>query len=290
MSFDAKVLKVLIASPGDTQEERDAVEASLHSWNASRAEREHTMLLPWRWEKHAVPQMGGSAQSIINSQAVDQADIVVAVFDGRLGQETEDAVSGTAEEIMRAHTAGKPVHVYFSAGPMSRENFDPDQYEALEDFKSQLTKEGLLGEYSGAIDLGYHVRNAIEADLSVLNLGPVGTIKRAGDHAIPRFRVETTEIQIGPNRDGTPHKPMTEHTLHLDNKSETVAADSLTFDLGPDFKRAVVSKPEEPFGLPPLSSRKWRLALSFDSPPKADIDIWWTENGEAQHVTQTLDF
>ena len=33
MGFDAHVLKVLIASPGDTGRERDAIEKALHGWN-----------------------------------------------------------------------------------------------------------------------------------------------------------------------------------------------------------------------------------------------------------------
>ncbi len=72
--FDAHVLKVLIASPGDTLEERNAVEQALHVWNRDRAEREQVGLLPRRWELHAVPRLGGSGQSIINEQLVDKAD------------------------------------------------------------------------------------------------------------------------------------------------------------------------------------------------------------------------
>jgi hypothetical protein len=85
MPFDAHVLRVLIASPGDTKEERDAVERSLHGWNAARAEREQVILLPARWETDAVPRLGGSGQGIINDQLVDRADIIIALFDSRLG-------------------------------------------------------------------------------------------------------------------------------------------------------------------------------------------------------------
>lgn len=103
MAFDAHVLKVLIASPGDTSDERDAVVESLHGWNAARGEPENVVLLPRRWETDAVPHLGGSGQSVINSQLVDDADIIIALFDSRLGQATDDAVSGTAEEIQRAY-------------------------------------------------------------------------------------------------------------------------------------------------------------------------------------------
>jgi hypothetical protein len=76
VSFDAHVLKVLIASPGDTNDEREAVERALHGWNADRAEREQVVLLPRRWETSAVPRLGSSGQSVINEQLVDRADIV----------------------------------------------------------------------------------------------------------------------------------------------------------------------------------------------------------------------
>src|SRR5699024_11415323 len=70
MSFNANVLQVLIASPGDTMEARDAVEGALHGWNASRSEREQVILLPRRWETDAVPTMGSSGQETINAQLV----------------------------------------------------------------------------------------------------------------------------------------------------------------------------------------------------------------------------
>ena len=96
MAFDAHVLKVLVASPGDTTQERDAIERALHGWNGDRAEREGIILLPRRWETNAVPRLGGSAQTVIN-ELVDSADIVLAVFDSRLGMATAEAVSGPAE-------------------------------------------------------------------------------------------------------------------------------------------------------------------------------------------------
>jgi hypothetical protein len=129
MPFDAHVLKVLIASPSDTGSERDAAERALHGWNADRAEREQVILLPRRWE-NAVPRLGGSGQGVINQQMVDDADIVLAVFDARLGQATPAAVSGTAEEIQRAHEAGVPVHVWFSDEPIPRDA-DLEQVRAL---------------------------------------------------------------------------------------------------------------------------------------------------------------
>lgn len=181
--FDAHVLKVLIASPGDTAPERDAVERALHGWNSSRAEREQIMLAPWRWETHAVPELGGSAQSIINSQAVDSCDVVLAIFDSKLGTATEAAVSGTAEGIQRAHSAKKPVHVWFSTEPLPRE-IQPQELERLNAFKATMRTAGLLGEYSSPDDLQHEVRKAIEYDLTKMDLGRVTV--RSGNSAQAR--------------------------------------------------------------------------------------------------------
>ena len=95
----------------------DAVESALMIWNRDRAEASSAMMLPRRWETDAVPLVGAvDAQSVINDQLVDRADILFGVFYARLGRPTSRGVSGTAEEIERAADAGKPVHVYFSAG------------------------------------------------------------------------------------------------------------------------------------------------------------------------------
>ncbi|UQX12265.1 hypothetical protein [Candidatus Mycobacterium methanotrophicum] len=100
--FEALVLKVLISSPGDTGDEVAAVVESLHGWNGSRAESAQVILLPRQWKLDSVPRLGSAGgQGVINEQLVDDTDIVIALFDSRLGQATAAAVSGTAEEIQR---------------------------------------------------------------------------------------------------------------------------------------------------------------------------------------------
>lgn len=197
MGFDAHVLKVLIASPGDTGRERDAIEKALHGWNNARAEREQIHLAPWRWELHAVPELGGSAQAIIDGQAVDACDVVIAVFNAYLGTATDDAASGTAHEIIRAHRAGKPVHVYFSNEPLPRET-TPEELKRLNDFKAQMRSEGLLGEYSGVEDLQFKVRDAIEHDLKSLDLGKVIIRSGKADQARKVMSYRMSVSLLGP--------------------------------------------------------------------------------------------
>lgn len=155
---------VVIASPGDTAEERAGVRNALVDFSVTSGRRLGVVALPWLWERQAVPEMGARAQALLNSQAVDKADVVVAFFDSRLGSSTGVDVSGTAEEIHRAVELGKPVHVYFSDEPLPRDA-DLDQLVALRNFRAELESEGLLGTYSDALDLAGQVVRAVEHDI-----------------------------------------------------------------------------------------------------------------------------
>ena len=170
--FEARVLSVLIASPGDTASARDVVEATVLSWNRDRARSSKVVLLPLRWEFDARPELGGDAQSIINHQLVDEADIVVGLFHSRLGQPTSRGASGTVEEIDRSAEAGAKVHVFFSEMPVPHD-VDSDQLTALREFKLRLQERGLLGSYASHEDLSAQVRSCLERDVDQLvNIGP----------------------------------------------------------------------------------------------------------------------
>jgi hypothetical protein len=121
------------------------------------------VLVPLRWETDAVPELGEDGQEVINRQLVDECDIVVALFHSRLGAPTPRAVSGTVEEIERARARGVPVHIYFSEMPIPRD-VDPDELKRLNEYRSVLQAEGLLGSYASLEDLSAKVRTALEAD------------------------------------------------------------------------------------------------------------------------------
>lgn len=161
----AQLVTVMIASPADVAKARDAVLKSLHAWNDANARNRNTVLLPLMWESSAVPQLGADAQSVINSQLVDQADVVIALFGTRLGQGTPRALSGTAEEMTRASEAGKPVHSYFSTADMPAD-VDLDQVQRLREFKKDLG--GLYTEFANIEQLRTLVWQAIEFDLAAL--------------------------------------------------------------------------------------------------------------------------
>jgi len=272
--FAATVLKVLIATPGDTADEIAAITKSLHSWNGRRAEAEGVILLPRHWMSDTVPLLNADgAQAVVNSQIVDDADIVIAVFDRRLGQATQGAVSGTAHEIERTSKAGKPVHVYFSDEPINRNAIDLTELARLDAFRGEMELKGLVRLYADPIDLGHQVREAVEHDLINMDLGVTALPATAAlEHAMPRLRRDKVE-----------------KVLAVENFSDAVRADQLTLEI-PEGAY-LIDYDGEPEDLAPRGGRaQWDLEVFAQSPPKIKVNLHWFENGEPQSDTQTLYF
>lgn len=147
MPYEARVLKVMIASPGDVSAERQTVRDVLTEWNHMHSEDRRLILMPIGWETHSSPTMGDRPQAIINKQILGNCDLLVAVFWTRIGSPTGVAVSGTVEEIQEHLNAGKPAMIYFSAAPVRPDSVDERQYAALKEFKQECYKKGLVESY-----------------------------------------------------------------------------------------------------------------------------------------------
>lgn len=286
MGFDARALLILIASPGDTVEERGATERALHGWNASRAEREQVVLLPQRWETGTTPRLGDRAQSIINEDMVDKADIVLALFDSRLGTATGEAVSGTAEELQRAHEAGKPVHVWFSDEPLPR-NADLNQVEALRTFKATLEPLGLLGSYANPDDLAFQVRNAIESDLARLELGPIAQRKQPTG-AVLRARYAYEREAYTDGRGKTKHRTRRERII-VENQGAATAEDvGLGIAaLGDDGEAPQIPTDHRPTIIP-QSDYPWPVFTSAADSRSVRLTMTWQEDGTERSEVQDL--
>lgn len=152
MPFDARILQVLIASPGDVSDERKLLSDVISEWNYVNARERRVVLLPLRWETHGSPDLGESPQAIINRQVVDSCDMAVGVFWTRLGTPTDVAESGTAEEIERVGSAGKPVMLYFSKAKADLEMVDLAEYARLREFKEKTYPQGLVEHYESLAD------------------------------------------------------------------------------------------------------------------------------------------
>ena len=99
MVYKANVLQVMIASPGDVTEERNAAREEIIGWNYIGSYEKKLVILPVGWETHSSPELGDRPQAIINKQVLDDCDILIGIFWTRLGTPTDLAASGTVEEI-----------------------------------------------------------------------------------------------------------------------------------------------------------------------------------------------
>lgn len=144
---------VMIGSPGDAAEERQAITEAILQWNAVYGRGQKVLLEPVKWETHATPGLLGRPQGMINQELIPQSDCLVAVFHARAGSHTGVEVSGTIEEVKQFLSTGKHVAVYFYTGPVLIGKVDEEQLKTLRNFQKEVRKEGLTGEYSSVEEL-----------------------------------------------------------------------------------------------------------------------------------------
>ena len=147
MSYQAEIYNVMIASPGDVDNERRIVRGIVYEWNVIHSMRRKIILLPIGWETHSFPAMGARPQKIINSQILKNCDLLVGIFWTRIGTETGLYPSGTVEEIEEHIKAGKPAMLYFSNKPAHPDSINPQQYDKLIVFKKSCQARGLYETY-----------------------------------------------------------------------------------------------------------------------------------------------
>jgi len=147
------MFRILIASPSDCIHERRIIPQVIHIWNAVNSRRAGAIIEPVMWETHTRPELGDRPQGVVNRQIVEDCDILVGTFWTRLGTPTGEAESGTAEEIERFLEAGKPVMLYFSSAPVVPDSIDPEQYQALTEYRRRLEKDGLISTYDSEANL-----------------------------------------------------------------------------------------------------------------------------------------
>src|SRR5262245_24613295 len=147
MSYKAKVIEVMIATPGDVAKERQLARDVIYEWNDIHSKDKDIVLIPTGWESHSSPEMGDRPQAIINKQVLKNCDLLVAVFWTRLGSPTGKFASGTVEEIEEHLKAGKPAMIYFSSVPVALHDVEQKQYKALVKFKEECRQRGLIAEY-----------------------------------------------------------------------------------------------------------------------------------------------
>ncbi|MEN6459101.1 MAG: hypothetical protein ABFC63_09230 [Thermoguttaceae bacterium] len=167
---------VMIGSPSDAAEERQAITETILRWNAVNRDK-RIFVDPVRWETHATPCLQGRAQGMINAELIPISDILLAVFRSRAGSPTGKDLSGTIEEIREFMRAEKYVVLYFYEGDVDIRTVDPDQLKAMNEFRKEIQQHGLIGSYTSVGELREHVLchlTSIVGRLTASKLADVG--------------------------------------------------------------------------------------------------------------------
>ncbi len=161
MAYIARIIKIFIASPSDTEMEREAFCNVIHAWNYAHSEVEETVLHPVRWEAHSYALSGKHPQEILNSQIVDTCDAVIGIFKSKLGTPTKTAESGAVEEINKLRSLGKPISLYFSNEFTAETAPNREQFTRLLDFKKRCQSTSYYFEYSNVANLAQKLQQQL---------------------------------------------------------------------------------------------------------------------------------
>jgi hypothetical protein len=138
--------RVFLATPSDVSEELIVVDALLRDWNLQHGQALGVRLELVNWRTHTRPATGKRPPALVNKQAFDACDLVIAIFWSRFGTPTGRAASGTEEEIRRGIKQGKEVLVYFSERPAPGQK--PLEHSRIEKFKRKFGQKALFWSYS----------------------------------------------------------------------------------------------------------------------------------------------
>lgn len=154
--YVANIYNVMIASPGDVEEERKAARQIILDWNNNHSFHRRIVLQPLTWENNTIPDSGDRPQEIVNEQILKHADLLVGIFWTRIGSPTGNAISGTVEEITKHVAAGKPAMIYFSEKSISPKELTSKnaqaQLKAVEELKKEMQNRSLYSTFKTLSD------------------------------------------------------------------------------------------------------------------------------------------
>jgi formylglycine-generating enzyme required for sulfatase activity len=161
------ILKIVLSSPGDVDEERRVMETVIEDLNRGIADERNLRLELIRWETDAYPGFHpqgpqGLIDPVLN---IRNCDILLGIFWKRFGTPTKDALSGTEYEFKMAleswKESGKPqIMMYFKdAEPQLKTAAEHQQYAMVLRFKEEFPKQGLYWPFENELDFERKARS-----------------------------------------------------------------------------------------------------------------------------------
>ena len=145
-----KQYKIMLSTPGDTDDLRAEAETIIQDWNDDNSDSKNVTLQRLHWKKSVVLTANRPPQRKITDTMVSKADIFVVIFRHRLGTPTGRAISGTVEELDDALNMGKEVLLYFS------DEVPPKDWIKNEEARKQVLAVQGYKEHCEKLGRGYY--------------------------------------------------------------------------------------------------------------------------------------
>jgi hypothetical protein len=196
MSKEVRQFKVLVASPGDTADEREIVKKVIDHVNRDHGEIGGFSLTPVMWETDAAPGVGIDAQDVINQQ-LGGYDMFIGLLSARFGTPTKRASSGTEEEFGIAFErylkdSRKISILFYFRNAHVRVHDIPALVQALHvaQFKIHLEQLGVFyQQYDTVDDLAHRLRGDLPKRIRALLEGTSAPQK-------PPFQIRSNTRQV----------------------------------------------------------------------------------------------
>lgn len=157
--MNKKVFKCLVASPGDTKEEREFCSKIFKELNKGIGESYGFVIEERMWEHSTRPSFSNEySQAIISEQLGNDYNIFVGIMNNKFGTATKVAGSGTEEEFNNAYERLKnkedvEIMFYFNDAPVKKSEINTDDLNKVSGFKTRVADlGGYYWTYNGVND------------------------------------------------------------------------------------------------------------------------------------------
>ncbi len=162
-----RILRIVVASPGDVQQERDVLPSVIDEVNRVVAADRGLHLELSRWETDTYPgfHLEGPQGLIDQVLKITDCDLLIGIFWKRFGTPTADGKTGTEHEFSLAYEAWQvkqspQIFVYFNLKPYTpKSKGEIEQWGQVLEFKDKFPKEGLWWPYKGKVQFEKLARN-----------------------------------------------------------------------------------------------------------------------------------
>lgn len=161
-SAQVRVLKLIVASPGDVMPERKGLDKVVTELNKTVAAHFglHINVLRWEIDSYPAFHLEGPQGHIDQLFDIRHTDILVGIFWKRFGTPTHGVGSGTEHEFDVAYEAWKAsggkhpqLMIYFKKKPFSPSTTaETEQWGKVLEFRARFPREGLGWEYKTTED------------------------------------------------------------------------------------------------------------------------------------------